>query len=289
MIGRGRRVRIGRGGGRTARAAGTALTLLAIVALALPAAAENLPIVDQSIAFHGGEVYARSEISFTIASRSGSFDIVVRHDGGTYRHAVTSATEEGLRTVVVGNEAVEVSIDGEPRPVAAADEARWRDFVSARVWFPLLPFRLSDPAVRQRDLGLETWPAREPGGEPVVLHRVKVTFDPGDSTEPQDEYLFWFDPATGRLEQLAYRFAGGLRFREAFDFRRVDGVLFSDHRNLGLDWGEGGEPLPVDAIDPRFVAERLEPISTIRLEDVEVTPLGPAAAPAAEAPPAGGD
>ncbi|HEX6201430.1 MAG TPA: hypothetical protein VF100_00420 [Thermoanaerobaculia bacterium] len=254
------------------------LVALSLAALAAPAAGDNLPIVEQSIAFHGGEVYARSEISFKIVSRSGSFDAVVRHDGGRYRHAVTSETEEGLRTVVVTNDTVEVRVDGEPRPVPAEGERRWRDFVSARVWFPLLPFRLADAGVRQRDLGLETWPATEAGGEPVTLHRVKVTFDAGG-----DEYLFWFDAETGRLEKLAYRFAGGLRFREAFGFRRVGGVLFADHRNLGLDWDDAAEAMPVDVIDPRFVSERLAPISTIRLEDVEVTPLP--AAPAAEATP----
>lgn len=249
------------------------VALLLLAAVAAPAAAGNLPIVDRSIAFHGGEVYRRAEISFTIVSRSGSFDAVVRHDAGRYRHAIISQTEEGLRTVVVDNDTVEVRVDGEAQAVPADGEQRWRDFVSARVWFPLLPFRLADPGVRQHDEGLETWPPREAGGKPVALHRVKVTFDPGDSAEPQDEYLFWFDPETGRLEQLAYRFAGGLRFRRAFAFRRVGGVLFADHENLGLDWEEGDERLPVDVIDPRFVAERLEPVSTIRLEDVEVTPL----------------
>ena len=115
-----------------------------------------LPIVAKSIAFHGGDLYDHAEIAFTIVSKSGAFDARVRQDGGTYRHAVTSETDAGRRTVIATNDGVTVLLDGEPQPVPADRAQRLRDFVSARIYFPLLPYRLADPSVHQEDLGIET-------------------------------------------------------------------------------------------------------------------------------------
>jgi hypothetical protein len=77
---------------------------------------------------------------------------------------------------------------------------------------------------------------------------------------------------------FAYDFVGtpsGVRFRRAFNQRRIGGILFFDQENLGLD----GDDLDVGAIDPRFVAERLKPISKVKLSRIEVRPLDQPATP----------
>ncbi len=170
------------------------LTILTSLAAPVVATADNLPIVDRSIELHGGDLYEHSTISFTIVSKSGAFDAEVLQDGGTFRYAVISDTDQGRRTVVSTNDGVQVLLDGEPQEVPADRAQRFRDFVSARVYFPLLPYRLDDPSVHQEDLGLETWPGAD---GPRGLHKVKVTFEGGSSTDAQDEYLYWFDPETG--------------------------------------------------------------------------------------------
>jgi len=235
----------------------------------LPAAWEESrpPIVAKAIEHHGGALFEASETSFEIASKSGTFRVEVRRDGGLYRQAVEADTREGRRRVEVTNEAVTVTVGGEPRPVPAEEERRWRDHVAARVWFPFLPYGLLDEGVYTHDLGLEEWPGE--GGGARTLHKVKVTFEPGSSSDADDEYLFWFDPETGRLEQLAYSFDGGLRFRRAKSFQRVGGLLFADHENLGIDQ----EGRKVDEITPELVAGEMKPISTIELRDVRVEPI----------------
>lgn len=63
---------------------------------------------------------------------------------------------------------------------------------------------------------------------------------------------------------------GGLTARrEAFNCRRVGGILFFDQENLGVDV----EGLSVDQIDERFVSERLRQISTVTLQNLQVWPL----------------
>jgi hypothetical protein len=250
----------------------TAISALILVALpAVATAAPNLPIVERSIDFHGGHLYEHAEIRFQIVSRSGAFDVEVRQDGGMYRYAVIDDTDEGRRSVIVTNDDVTVLLAGEPQEVPADREQRLRDFVSARIYFPLLPYRLADPGVHQEDLGLEDWPMAE--GRTRRLHKVKVTFEAGSSTDAQDEYLYWFDPETGRLEQLAYSFRGGLRFRVAGNFRRVGGILFSDQENHGIDWEDQADARPVDVITPAFVEQEMEHISTVRVREIRVEEL----------------
>lgn len=235
----------------------------------LPAAGEESrpPIVAQAIEHHGGALFEASESAFEIVSKSGAFRVEVRRDGGLYRHAVESDTPEGRRRVEVTNDAVTVTVGGKPRPVPAEEAQRWRDHVAARVWFPFLPYGLLDEGVYTRDLGLEEWPGE--GGGTRTLHKVKVTFEPGSSSEADDQYLFWFDPETGRLEQLAYSFDGGLRFRRAKSFRQVGGLLFADHENFGIDQ----EGRKVDEVTPALVAGEMKSISTIELRNIEVAAI----------------
>ena len=246
----------------------------AVVLAALAAGAEEPrelpPIVAKAIELHGGDLYESTESAFDIASRSGTFRVEVRRDGGLYRQVVEADTPEGRRRVTVTNDGVELSIDGRARPVPDGEAQRWRDHVAARVWFPFLPYGLAGDGVYTHDRGLEEWPLPEAdGGGTRELHEVKVTFQPGTSTAADDEYLFWFDPETGRLEQLAYSFEGGLRFRTAKSFRRVGGLLFADHENYGIDFAEG-ESRSVDEITPAMVKEEMEHISTVELRGIEV-------------------
>jgi hypothetical protein len=247
---------------------------LLLAAAALPAASQDPaaqppveeksvpPIVEKAIDHHGGDLYTSTESSFEIASASGTFRVEVRRNGGLYEQAVESVTQEGMRRVVVTNDGVELLMDGKAQRVPERDARRWRSHVDARVWFPYLPYGLANDGVYTHDEGLEEWPDGP-------LHRVKVTFQPGSSSGSEDEYLFWFDPETGQLEQLAYSFAGGLRFRVAKSFRRVGGLLFADHENYGIDFEEG-ESRSVDEITPEMVENEMEHISTIELRNIEV-------------------
>ncbi len=228
------------------------------------AAEEGLEIVRRSIEHHGGERFEHSSIAFRLCSGSGCYDIEVETDGGLYRHRVAGPVSAGHREVEATNDAIRYWHEGVEREVSPADEQNLRDWATARHYFALLPYKLNDPGVRQQDLGLERWGDRE-------LHKVKVTFRAGSSTDAEDEFLYWFDPETARLEQFAYSYEGdpgGLRFRTLHNYRRVGGILFHDQENLGID----GDGLSVDQIDPAFVESAMRPVSSIRSEAIEVEP-----------------
>jgi hypothetical protein len=251
--------------------------LLLLLAASAPAARAELPaIVERSIAFHGGDEVRHAEIALTLTSLSGSSRIEARLDGGLFDYTVTTPAEaadgssEAERRVRVtnapdGDVAVYEERDGREVRLSGAAAERASRWLMAKVYFPFLPFRLADPGVRFEDQGLERWGERE-------LRRVKVTFRAGSSPDADDEYVYWFDPDSGRMEQYAYSFHsgdGGLRLRLATGFHRAGGVLFSDQDNLGVN----GPGLSVDQVTPGFAARRMEKVSEVRLSDVEVRPL----------------
>lgn len=248
------------------------IVLAALVLFLAPtlaaAAPPHHPLVERAVAFHGGALYEASETRMTITSASGSFDLRVRRDGGLFEIEVEGAMADGTpRRALLTNDRVREWRGGEELSLDAAGAERARRFVEARVWFPFLPYGLLGDAVRHEDQGLERWGDRS-------LHRVKVTFETAPGEDPADEYAFWLDPETGRVEQYAYAYGqgtpqAGLRFRPARDHRRVGGLLFFDVANLGTS---GRSNLSVDLVDPAFAAT-LEPISEVELSAIEVTPI----------------
>ncbi|MBZ0113059.1 MAG: hypothetical protein K8J08_11400 [Thermoanaerobaculia bacterium] len=249
------------------------LTFLLGLSLGAPAtgaeeaAPTRLEIVDRSIEFHGGDLYRHSVVSFAICSKSGCFDVTTRMDGGLYDHTAEESQGDRRRWARSTNDSIEGREFGKEIPVSESEAQRWRDWVTARVYFALLPFRLTDPSVYQHDLGTVDWEGRE-------LHRVKVTFEGKSSSDASDEFLYWFDPKTARLEFFAYTYVNsdgsrGLRFRKLHNYRRVGGILVFDQENFGRE----DHSLALEEINPTTVRERLQEVSQIRLEDVEVEPL----------------
>ncbi len=244
-----------------------ALGVAAETAAAADTPSQRLEIVERAIAFHGQGDYDNSITTLKICSKSGCFRLRSEVDGDRFDHTVTTLPEAGEdpqpeRKVRITNATVEEWIDGAPQEVAGREQ-RLRDFVNARVYFPFLPYRLNDPSVHQQQMEFQTWEKRP-------LYRVKVTFEAGSSTAANDEYMFWFEPRAGRLQQFAYTFneGKGLRFRRLFNYRRVGGLLFADQENYGLT----GENLSVDQVTPEL-APTLDLISTVRFEDIEVQPV----------------
>jgi len=224
----------------------------------------RLEIVDRAIEFHGGTRYERSDTNLRMCSKSGCYEIRARVDEGQFLYDVAAIGRSNERRVVWTNDSLDLLVGGVSRAVEANRVQALRDWAMARVYFCFLPFRLNDESVLKEDLGLETWGGRN-------LHKVKVTFEAGSSSGADDEYLYWFEPESGRLQQFAYSFSGdpgGLRFRRATRFRRVGDILFFDQENMGVD----GDGLAVDQIDPGFVSQ-MKRISTVELSRIRVEAL----------------
>jgi len=238
------------------------LWLPSLASAATEAQVEHNAIVDRAIAHHGGEAYEHSEASLDVCSKSGCFHVETRTLKNRFEFEVAGKASGRQREVSSAGGTTTVKIDGETVAVDAAAKQRNIDWAMARIYFCFLPYRLNDPGVFKKDLGLTDWAERK-------LHRIKVTFAAGSSTDASDEYMYWFDPETARLEYFAYTYddnGGGLRFRRAINHRRFGGILFFDQENFGTE----GAGLSVDLIDEAFVRNQLRHVSTVRLQDIEV-------------------
>ncbi len=126
-------------------------------------------------------------------------------------------------------------------------------------YFLQAPMKLGDPGTNLAVLG-----AKELRGE--ACHAAKLTFDPGIGDTPDDWYIVYQDPESGRLRSLAYIVTYGTTAEKAAkephaitydEYVDVEGVTLSAKWTLWLwseEQGVHGDPLGVATLSNlRFV------------------------------------
>lgn len=242
------------------------LCLLAVCLVLLVSACQRRPdarrIVERAVAVHGGDVLRHGIVSFTFRDRR----FTATRDGGRFTYERTFTDSTGLVHDVLGNDTLYREVDGVPVALTEAQRRSVESGLNSVVYFALLPFNLTDPAVQLRYLG----PA-EVEGEPY--HEVEVTFrQEGGGRGYRDRYVYWFHRDRHTMDYLAYTFeedGGGTRFRKALNTRTVGGVRFADYANYTSD-SLGAD---IERYDDLLHAGLLRKVSDVVLEDVRVEPL----------------
>ena len=218
-------------------------------------------IVDKSIAVSGGDFLNKSRISFRF--RDAKY-VAERND---WRYQLERIKTDSLNTVrdVVNNDGFSRYVNEKPVTVADSMASRYSNSVNSVHYFAYLPYGLNDKAVNKELLGEATIKGK-------AYHKIKVTFDQeGGGDDFEDVYLYWIDKTTFTMDYLAYEFhvnGGGLRFREAYNIRTVNGIRFVDYHNFKPKT----KNTEIYDLDQLFENGELELLSEIILEDVEVSP-----------------
>jgi hypothetical protein len=217
-------------------------------------------IVDKSIEVSGGKAYKNSKITFDFRGKN-----------------YISETINSLKTLkrIQKNDSVNLidvlSSSGFTRYqndtlVALHDSlaTKYGNSVNSVHYFSKIPYGLNASAVHKELLG-ET----EIKGK--LYYKIKVTFDQaGGGDDFDDTYVYFFNKNTFKPDYLAYDFhvnGGGMRFREAFNERYINGIRFVDYNNMKpID--NTGSVLQVDSL---FTYNRLKLLSKIELKDVNVS------------------
>ncbi|PVW13542.1 DUF6503 family protein [Marixanthomonas spongiae] len=130
-------------------------------------------------------------------------------------------------------------------------------------YFAQLPYGLNAPAVQKKLIGTDTVK-----GEPY--YEIKVTFKKeGGGTDHDDEFMYWVHQDDFTVDYLAYSYetnGGGIRFREAYNPRRVEGIRFVDYNNYKTD----DLSTPLSQLDDLFEENKLPLLSKIENENIEV-------------------
>ena len=183
-------------------------------------------IVDKAIAYHGGEAYDKVSLEFDFRDKH----YLVRKNGGDFRYERVQADSSGaeIRDILTNTEAYR-TIDGERQTLPDTTMDKYKYSVNSVAYFMLLPAPLRDPAVQKEYVGEVTIKGK-------TYDKVKVLFnEEGGGKDHDDVFVYYFDQEDGSMDFLSYLYytdETGMRYREAYNPRRVGGVLVQDYINM---------------------------------------------------------
>ncbi len=237
--------------------------LLAVVLLFSSCSRSKDPqaIVDESILVAGGENFEDTEIEFQFRDREYGYKKV----GGKFEYVRLFKDSASVVRDVLTNDGFAREIDGIPVEVPDTMAVKYSNSINSVIYFALLPYGLNDRAVNKEYIGESMIKGKE-------YHKVRVTFDQeGGGEDFQDVFFYWIGKDDSKVDYLAYSYltdGGGIRFREAYNERYIDGVRFVDY----INYKPSGE-IAFEDIEQSYLNNGLTELSKIELKDIKVNKL----------------
>ncbi|MCX2681852.1 deoxyribose-phosphate aldolase [Galbibacter sp. EGI 63066] len=235
------------------------LTMLACLFVTSCQKTENsTTIINKTIEVSGGNNFNKKEISFDFRDRSYRS---VREDG---RFELARITKDSVTTAdIVTNDSFLRTVNGKKIKVADSMTVKYRNSVNAVHYFAYLPYGLDGNAVNKELLDIITINNKE-------YFKIKVWFDQqGGGEDYEDIYVYWVNTDSYQVDYLAYKYysdGGGLRFREAYNHRTINGIDFVDYNNFKPK----DRSTPLFQLDNLFEIGELQQVSVIELKNIEV-------------------
>ncbi|MAZ28322.1 MAG: deoxyribose-phosphate aldolase [Cytophagaceae bacterium] len=218
-------------------------------------------IIDKAIEAAGGNELGKAGVSFKFR------DLYYKAQRDHGKYTLERCTDEACEKVhdILTNDGFKRLEEGEAVSLPDSLVDKYSNSVNSVHYFAALPYGLNSAAVHKELVGMDNVKGKS-------YYKIKVTFDEnGGGEDFQDEYMYWINKETYTVDYLAYNYQvneGGTRFREAYNVRVVDGIRFVDYNNY-----KPAETFPpLESLDSLFENNKLELLSKIELEDVEVTP-----------------
>ncbi|PKV52095.1 hypothetical protein ATE84_4197 [Aquimarina sp. MAR_2010_214] len=216
-------------------------------------------IIDKTIEKAGGSRYDNAIVHFVFRGKQ----YRSKRGEGVYELERFVEGIKGLTHDVISNSGLKRTIENCPVKVADSLVTRISDGVNSVHYFASLPYGLNAPAVHKKLIG-------ESSINGVSYYKIKVTFNQeGGGTDFEDEFMYWIHKKNFTVDYLAYKYAvneGGIRFREAYNPRIVNGIRFVDYKNYKTD----DLTTPLYNLDKLFENKKLKLLSKIELEDIYV-------------------
>ncbi|MCK7591227.1 deoxyribose-phosphate aldolase [Subsaxibacter sp. CAU 1640] len=162
----------------------------------------------------------------------------------------------------LGNKGFERYINDSLVAVADSMATKYSASVNSVHYFAVLPSGLDGKAVNKIYLGEATIMDKN-------YYKIQVTFDEnGGGEDFEDVFIYWVNQKTFNIDYLAYSYneddGKGLRFREAYNERYIDGVRFVDYNN----YKPTTDNTRLENLDDLFQKNQLELLSKIELKNV---------------------
>jgi len=217
-------------------------------------------IIDKTIETAGGEKYDAATIQFTFRNiKYGS-----QRENGSFELSRTFTDSLGEITDVLTNAGFERFVNATKIILPDSTATLYANSVNSVHYFVQLPYGLNDPAVKKKLVG-------EAEIDSKKYYEIEVTFGKeSGGTDHEDIYMYWIKQEDFTVDYFAYKFytdKGGIRFREAYNTRTINGLRFADYKNYKI---EPWESVEMTTLDELFEAGKLEFLSEIKTEDVTV-------------------
>ena len=218
-------------------------------------------VIDESIEVSGGEAYEKFTLRFTFRDRN----YISRRDGGNFEYTRVTFDSLNVATMDIYSNLRNFQrfINNEKAEIADTLAAKIENSINSVNYFVLLPYGLNDPAVNKSYLGTEIVKNK-------IYHKIKVTFEQdGGGKDFDDVYVYWINEETNKIDYLAYSYhvnGGGMRFREAYNERYVEGLRIVDYNN----YKPGNSAIDLFDLAKSFENGELKLLSKIETESVSV-------------------
>lgn len=224
----------------------------------IPLSAQD--IVDKTIEVSGGEKYLNAEIDFDF--RDKHYRSV--REGGKFQYERQFQDSIGIIKDVLNNDGFQRFVNDTLTKIPDSMAVKYTSSVNSVHYFALLPYGLNDAAVNKSSLG-------EVSIKDKLYHKIKVTFSQeGGGEDYEDVFIYWIEAETFKANYIAYSYIEddgvGIRFREAYNERFVNGLRFVDYNNYKSE----DATMDLLGLDKAFESDSLKLLSKIELENIEV-------------------
>lgn len=213
-------------------------------------------IINKAIAAHGGAAFEKGTYSFDFRNK----EYTVTSTPTTYQYTRQETKENTIIKDKLTDKGFQRQINGQSTTLSDKDQAKYSNSLNSVIYFVLLPYKLNDPAVIKKYKGVKTIKGN-------TYHTIEITFQQeGGGTDFEDVFYYWIHQDHYTIDYLAYQFhvnKGGVRFRQAINPRKVNGVRFQDYINF-----KSPKDTPLATLPALFEKNKLEKLSVIELENV---------------------
>ncbi|WP_460219176.1 DUF6503 family protein [Psychroserpens sp. MEBiC05023] len=186
-------------------------------------------IIDDTISVSGGDIISSSLIAFDFRDKY----YTASRDNGNFQleRSFKDSTSHSISQVrdVLSNQGFQRFVDELIVEVQDSMVPRYSASVNSVHYFSVLPYGLNDQAVNKTRLD-------DVSILDNTYYTIKVTFNQdGGGEDFEDEFIYWINKKTFKTDYLAYSYeenhGKGLRFREAYNERYIEGVRIVDYNN----------------------------------------------------------
>ncbi|MFZ1749783.1 MAG: DUF6503 family protein [Saprospiraceae bacterium] len=181
-------------------------------------------IIQSCVEAHGGKAYKNVNISFDF--RKYRFSILQTNKRYKYQRSYTDSLNNTILDILDNGDFRHL-VNGKIASQTQKQKDRDLEGVNSVAYFVLLPFKLTDQAVRSKYLGTITIDGND-------YDKILIWFDrEGGGKDHEDVFCYWIHSQYHTLDYLAYA-NGGPRFRKATRRENIKGVVFQNYENYEI-------------------------------------------------------